>query len=123
MLRAAALADLGSPHRAVAAGFSPFEENAASLVAFGVCAMRLDELELARKSFERATRRGSSPLTNQSSPYHAVLARFHLASVLAGLGDRAGARALLESFLRCWGDADRPVSEVASARAVISSLA
>jgi len=123
MLRAAALADVGSPHRAVAAGFSPFEENGASLVAFGLCAMRLDELELARRSFERATRMGSSPLTNQASPYHAVLARFHLASVLAGLGDRAGARALLESFLRCWGDADRPIPEVASARAVISSLA
>jgi tetratricopeptide (TPR) repeat protein len=123
MLRAAALADLGPPHRAVAAGFSPFEENTASLVAFGLCAMRLDELDLARKSFERATQTGGGLLNTQSSPYHAVLARFHLASVLAGLGDRAGARALLESFLRCWGGADRPVPEVASARAVISSLA
>jgi hypothetical protein len=122
MLRSAALADLGSPHRAVAAGFSPFEENTASLVAFGLCAMRLAELELARRSFERATRMGSHMLSNQSSPYHAVLARFHLAGVLAAIGDRANARGLLESFLRSWGAADRPIAEVANARTVIDSL-
>jgi hypothetical protein len=61
----------------------------------------------------------SSLASNQSSPYHAVLARFHLAGVLAELGDRAAARAAYEAFLRCWSDPDRPVSEVAVARKML----
>jgi serine/threonine protein kinase/tetratricopeptide (TPR) repeat protein len=116
MLRAAALADCGSPHEAVAAGFSAFEDNTASLVAFGLCARRARELELARRSFERATRRWSSVHSNQCSPYHAVLARFHLAGVLAELGEHAASRATYEAFLRCWSDPDRPIAEVAAAR-------
>ena len=119
MLRAAAAAGCGSAPTAVAAGFSAFEENTASLVALGLCAWRVRELDLARRSFERATQQWSSMDSNQISPYHAVLARFHLAGVLAELGDRAAARAAYEAFLRCWAEPDRPVSEVAAARAVI----
>jgi Tfp pilus assembly protein PilF len=122
MLRAAAVADCGSPHKAVAAGFSAFEENTASLVALGLCALRLRELELARRSLERATQIWSSMLSTQNSPYHAVLARFHLAGVVAELGDLAGARGWYEAFLRCWGDADRPIPEVASARKLLEHL-
>jgi hypothetical protein len=122
MLRAAAVADCGSPHKAVAAGFSAFEENTASLVALGLCALRLRELELARRSLERATQIWSSMLGTQNSPYHAVLARFHLAGVVAELGDLAGARGWYEAFLRCWGDADRPIPEVASARKLLEHL-
>jgi serine/threonine protein kinase/tetratricopeptide (TPR) repeat protein len=120
MLRAAAVADRGSAHQAVAAGFSAFEENTASLVALGLCAWRVRELELARRSLERAARRWSSVTSNQASPYHAVLARFHLGGVLAELGDRAAARAAYEAFLRCWSDPDRPVPEVAVARQVLA---
>ncbi|HWU89369.1 MAG TPA: serine/threonine-protein kinase [Kofleriaceae bacterium] len=116
MLRAAALAERGSPHEAVAAGFSAFEENTASLVALGLCARRVGELGLARRSLERATWRWSSVNNNQSSPYHAVLARFHLAGVLAELRDHAAARGAYEAFLRCWSEPDRPVPEVAIAR-------
>ncbi len=119
MLRAAAMADCGSPHKAVAAGFSAFEENTASLVALGLCAWRVRELDLARRSLEWATHRWSPISSNQSSPYHAVLARFHLAGVLADLGDRAAARAAYEAFLRCWSDPDRPVPEVAVARKML----
>jgi tetratricopeptide (TPR) repeat protein len=116
MLRVAALAGAGSMHDAVAAGFSTCEESTASLVALGLCARRVRELPLARRSFERAIRRWSSVTSNQSSPYHAVLARFHLAGVLDELGERAGARAAYEAFLRCWADPDRPIPEVAVAR-------
>ncbi len=116
MLRAAAVADCGSAPRAVAAGFSAFEENTASLVALGLCAWRVRELDLARRSFERATQRWSSTTSNQSSPYHAILARFHLGGVLDELGDHAAARAAYEAFLRCWSDPDRPIPEVEIAR-------
>ncbi len=121
MLRAAALAGCGAPQEAVAAGFSAFEENTASLVAFGLCARRVGELELARRSLERAARRWSSVGSNQSSPFHAVLARFHLAGVLGELGEHAAARAGYEAFLRCWSDPDRPVPEVAIARKMLES--
>jgi predicted Ser/Thr protein kinase len=116
MLRVAALASAGSVHEAVAAGFSTCEENTASLVALGLCARRMGELPLARRSFEGAVQRWSSVTSNQSSPYHAVLARFHLAGVLDELGEHAEARAAYEAFLRCWSDPDRPIPEVAVAR-------
>jgi predicted ATPase/predicted Ser/Thr protein kinase len=116
MLRAAALAGVGSPAEAVAAGFSASEENTASLVALGLCAWRVRELELARRSLERASRRWSIISSNQGSPYHAVLARFHLAGVLAELGEHAASRAAYEAFLRCWADPDRPIPEVTAAR-------
>ncbi len=116
MLRAAAVAGCGDPEAAGAAGFSAFEENTASLVALGRSARRVGELELARRSLERATQRWSSVNSNQNSPYHAVLARFHLAGVLADQGDRAGARASYEAFLRCWSDPDRPIPEITAAR-------
>jgi tetratricopeptide (TPR) repeat protein/predicted Ser/Thr protein kinase len=121
MLRAAALADCGPPHKAVAAGFSTLEENTASLVAFGLCAWRMHELTLARRSLERATRLWSSVGYNQSSAYHAILARFHLAGVLGELGEHAAACAAYEAFLRCWSDPDRPIPEVAIARKMLAS--
>jgi tetratricopeptide (TPR) repeat protein len=116
MLRAAAVAGCGDPEAAVAAGFSAFEENTASLVALGLCARRVGELELARRSLERATQRWSSINSNQNSPYHAVLARFHLAGVLADQGDRVAAHAAYKAFLRCWSDPDRPIPEITAAR-------
>ena len=122
MLRAAAVAGCGDPEAAVAAGFSAFEENTASLVALGLCARRVGELELARRSLERATQRWSSVSSNQNSPYHAVLARFHLAGVLADQGDRVGARAAYEGFLRCWSDPDRPIPEITAARWLLDYL-
>ena len=122
MLRAAAVAGRGSPHVAVAAGFSAFEENTASLVALGLCAWRVHELGLARRSLELATLRWSSAHNNnQNSPYHAVLARFHLAGVLAELGELAAARAAYEAFLRCWSSPDRPIPEVALARKALEA--
>jgi len=122
MLRAAALADCGSPHAAVAAGFSTIEENTASLVAFGICAQRVHELALARRSLALATRRWSSINNNQSSPYHAVLAQFHLAGVLAELGEHAAARASFEAFLRCWPAPDRHVPEITIARMMLEAV-
>jgi tetratricopeptide (TPR) repeat protein len=123
MLRAAAVAGCGDPEVAVAAGFSAFEENTASLVALGLSARRVGELELARRSLERATQRWSSINSNQNSPYHAVLARFHVAGVLADLGDRGSARAAYESFLRCWSEPDRPIPEITAARWLLDYFA
>jgi tetratricopeptide (TPR) repeat protein len=123
MLRAAAVAGCGDPEAAVAAGFSAFEENTASLVALGLSARRVGELELARRALERATQRWSSIHSNQNSPYHAVLARFHLAGVLADQGDRAAARAAYEAFLRCWSDPDRPIPEITAARWLLEGAA
>ncbi len=122
MLRAAAVADCGSAHKAVAAGFSAFEENTASLVAFALCACRVGEIELARRSLERAVGLWSSLLSNQNSPYHAVLARFHLAGVLFEMGERAASRAAYEAFLRCWSDPDRPIPEVGIARRMLEQI-
>ncbi len=122
MLRAAAVADCGSAHKAVAAGFSAFEENTASLVAFALCACRIGEIELARRSLERAVGLWSSLLSNQNSPYHAVLARFHLAGVLFEMGERAASRAAYEAFLRCWSDPDRPIPEVGIARRMLEQI-
>jgi tetratricopeptide (TPR) repeat protein len=122
MLRAAAVADCGSPHKAVAAGFSAFEDNAASLVALGMCALRLHEHELARASFERASHTWSAILSNQCSAYHAVLARFHLGVTAVELGEIAAARVAFEAFLTAWGDADRPIPEVATARTLLAQL-
>jgi hypothetical protein len=122
ILRVAATTDRDLAHKAVAAGFSAFEENTASLVAFGLCAWRVNALDLARRSLERAARRWSSIASNQASPYHAILARFHLASVLAALGEHPAARASCEAFLRLWSNPDRPIPEVALARRLLASL-
>ncbi|HTR54071.1 MAG TPA: protein kinase [Kofleriaceae bacterium] len=123
MLRAGALAGRIAHAEAVAAGFSADEENPAALLAFGLCARHEGELALARRSLDAATRQWSSTYSNQASPYPAVLARFHLAGVLAELGDRAGARTQYERFLRCWGNADRPLPEVVAARRALAELA
>jgi tetratricopeptide (TPR) repeat protein len=116
MLRNVALVDPSLARSVVDAGFAGNEDNTASLLALGICARREGELAIARKSFETARRLWSSVLSNQASPYHAVLAQYHLASTLAELGDAEGARAHYEGFVRAWGDADRPIAEVALAR-------
>ena len=82
----------------------------------------IGELELARRSLERATQRWSSINSKQNSPYHAVLVRFHLADVLSEMGDRTTARAGYEAFLRCWSDPDRPIPEITAARWLLDYL-
>jgi tetratricopeptide (TPR) repeat protein len=116
ILRAAAVAGYGSAREAVDAGLSALEDDTASLLAFGLCARRVREFDLVRRSLERAASNWSSFYSNQSSPYHAILARFHLAGVLDELGDHAAARTAYEGFLRCWSEPNRPIPEVAMAR-------
>jgi serine/threonine protein kinase/tetratricopeptide (TPR) repeat protein len=122
MLRMAALGDPSLARAVVDAGFTSNEDNTASLLALGICARGVGELALARKSFEIACRLWSSTMTNQPSPYHAVLAQYHLARTLAELGEIALARAHYEAFLKSWGDADRPIAEVALARKALAEL-
>ncbi len=122
MLRFGALGNCASYKDAVAAGLSPREINTDSLVAFGRCADHEHDLPLARRSFELAARLWSSVWSRQASPYHAVLARYYLAGVLAELGDRAGARAQYERFLHAWQHGDREVPEVALAVRALAAL-
>ncbi len=120
MLRHVALVDPAFSRAAVDSGFASNDDNTASYVALGICARREGELAIARRSFETARRLWSSVSSNQPSPYHAVLAQYHLASTLAELGDAPAARLHYEAFLRAWGDADRPIAEVALARKAIA---
>jgi tetratricopeptide (TPR) repeat protein len=122
MLRSAGGAGRVSDRDVVAAGFTANEANAGSLIALGISARRVGELELARRSFEMAVPLWSSMLSNVASPVDSILARYHLAGVLAETGDVAGARAQYEAFLRRWSSADRPVSEVALARRAVAAL-
>ncbi len=117
MLRAGALAGYESAAAAVAAGFSADESNPRSLIALGLCALDAGELALASRALVEASRLWSSGVTNQASPYQAVLAHYHHARVLERLGDHARARAEYDVFLDYWGRADRPVAEVTAARA------
>ena len=87
-----------------------------------MCAWKIRELDLARRSFERASRVWSSLQSTQNSPYHAVLARYHLAGVHLELGDKPTARRWYEAFLRCWSDPDRPVAEAGIARRLLDQL-
>ena len=85
-----------------------------------VCALCL--AGLARRSLEKAAWLWSSAVSHQASPYHAILARFHLGNVLADAGDRAAARDAYATFLRFWDRADRPIPEVALARRALAEL-
>jgi tetratricopeptide (TPR) repeat protein len=120
--RAGALAGQVALADAVAAGFSADESSPATLLDFGICAHRAGELDLARRALDKAIWQWSSALGHQASPYPAILARFHLGNVMTTAGDRAAARAAYDAFLRCWGNADRPIPEVALARRALAEL-
>jgi tetratricopeptide (TPR) repeat protein len=121
-LRSAAEVGCASCADAVHAGLASSERSPASLVRFGLCAEQIGELALARESLDRASRLTISMLSPQASPYDALRARAHLARVLAKSGDRAAARREYEAFLAAWGNADRPVPEVAAARRELAAL-
>lgn len=122
ILRSAAIAGCASCKDALARGFSSAELGTESLVALGTCAVKEHDLVTARRAFDEATRLWSSWWTSEASPYHAVLAHYHLATVLEALGDAAAARAEYERFLRYWGKTDRPIPEVAEARIGLTRL-
>ena len=122
MRRAAAAVGCASCKDVVSAGLSSSENSPESLLSFGRCARSEGELELARRSFERATQLWSSWNNRQASAYHAVLAHFELAGVLAQLGDRATARAEYERFVELWGRADHAIPEVADAERALATF-
>ena len=119
ILRAAAISGVGSVAEAVAAGFSTDEDSPGSLLALGICARRQGDLGLAQRSLECATHLWSSAMGGLTSPFAAVMAKFHLAGVLADQGQVDRSRALYETFLGHWENADRQVPEVAVAGQVL----
>ena len=121
MLRLAAHAGCGTCAEAVGAGLAGDEESTQSLVELGVCAAREGDLALARRALELARPWVSANMA-QASPFHAMLARYHLAGVLAKQGDVAAARAEYGVFLDHWGNADRPLPEVVAARKALAEL-
>ena len=56
------------------------------------------------------------------STSHAVLARLHLARVLARLGHKDDAEAAYADFLQSWGHADRPLPEIEAARKELAAM-
>jgi hypothetical protein len=92
---------------------------------FAVCAEREGALELARDAFQRAA--GVATQTTHVgmtlSTADGVLARLHLARVLARLGKKAEARAAYDDFLARWGHPDRPLAEIDAARKELAALA
>ncbi len=125
MLRAGAQVACASCREAVQAGMATQEHHLGSLVRFGLCAAREGRLELARDALLQSVRirtmtsSGGGPFY---SVQHSVLARFHLAGVLARMGKPDEARAEYDAFLSRWGHADRPVKEVDDARAALARL-
>jgi tetratricopeptide (TPR) repeat protein len=121
MLRTAADVGCASCADVVALGLSSTDGDGLSLVRFGRCAEKEGALELARDAFNRA--RLARDALAPGSPYHSILARFHLARVLERQGKPAEARRWYEDFVAHWGHADRPVPEVDQARAALARLA
>jgi hypothetical protein len=109
----------------VRAGMSPFEDSPRSLYLFARCAERQGQLELARDALKPVDEPATTDLLSTSlvtSAFYFVSARLVRARVLARLGDAAGARAEYQAFINAWGHADRPVPEVAEARAELARL-
>jgi hypothetical protein len=122
MLRLAAARGCAPCAEVVSSGLASNEQSSASLLEFGKCALAQGELDLATRAIRSASRLSVNMLGPQASPYHAILARYHLAHVLGRAGKTGEARAEYEQFLRSWGDADRPVPEVALARKELAAL-
>jgi tetratricopeptide (TPR) repeat protein len=124
MMRAAADAGCAPCAAVVRDGLSAQEHSQVALFRFGRCAEREGHAQLAADAFERVRPLPGTSIDPQTmpSPYHAVLARFHLARAQARLGHRDAARAAYDGFLERWGHADRLVPEVEEARRVVATL-
>ncbi len=120
--RAAAAVGCASCADAVREGMTSDEYSTGSLLALGLCGIDRGELVLAQQALERASRMSFGLFAGEASPFHALLARFHLAGVLARTGDTGGARREYTAFLGAWGNADRPIPEVAQARDALAKL-
>ncbi len=121
--RAAAAFGCGSCKPVVAGGATTSDPQLSSYW-YGRCALAEGALEQARAAFERASQLGtlSQSAFFLGSPAHAVLARYQLGLVHERLGRAADARRAYESFLDAWGAADRPLPEIADARARLAAL-
>ncbi|MGO9708552.1 MAG: protein kinase domain-containing protein [Polyangiaceae bacterium] len=107
------------------AGLGPEDWDQRVLFDYGMCAETEGALELARDTFRRVERVETlATSTGESHPStsHAVLARLHLARVLVRLGKRSEARGAYEDFLKGWGHAERPLTQVDEARRELAAL-
>jgi hypothetical protein len=124
MLRAAAQDGCASCAQVVRAGLSADEMRTDSLYRFGLCAETEKALQLARDSFERIVRVRTAAYgdTIAASPYHSILARYHLGRVLARMGRNQQASEQLQDFYAHWVHSDRALPEVEAARAELERL-
>jgi len=124
MLRAAAQDGCATCGQVVKAGLSSVERRPDSMYDFALCAETTGALQLARDSFERIARvrTAADSSTIDASPYHAILARYHLGRVLARMGRVEQARTQLEDFYAHWVHSDRALPEVEAARAELERL-
>jgi tetratricopeptide (TPR) repeat protein len=122
MLRSAAEAGCGSCAEALRAGRSGDELSTSSLLRLGICAEREGAFPQARDALVDARLRLTLlGIRTMESAFHTVVASFHLARVLARLGERDAARAEYQRFLDRWGHADRPLPEVDEARRALQA--
>ncbi len=121
--RAASAFGCGSCKVALAGGASTSDPQLPTYW-YARCALAEGALEQARAAFERASQlhTPSQSAFFLGSPAHAVLARYQLGVVYERLGRLADARRAYQSFLDAWGDADRPLPEIADARARLADL-
>jgi tetratricopeptide (TPR) repeat protein len=125
-LRLAAKAGCATCADVVRAGaLSAFEYTGYPVRLFAECAEREGDFARARAALMRLLTLSDLSINQASygaTPVDYVLAHFQLGRVLAELGDRAGARAEYEVFLRHWGNADRKIPEVDEARRALADL-
>jgi serine/threonine protein kinase len=102
-------------------GLSGEEVSTRLLYLFAACGESEGQVALARQAFARV---GHLTLERMAypSPYHSVMANFHLGRIAEAAGDQAAARAAYQDFLGYWGEADHPIAEVEAARSALHRL-
>jgi len=122
MLRHAAGAGCARCDAVVHQGLAARETSARATLAFGRCAIRSGELDLAEQAFHRLQRGLFFNGSGIEAPFERMLARFELGRIAEKRGHRDAARRLYRAFLDGWRGADRRIPEVVAAEAALARL-